>query len=340
MRKTGARAFIVASMALFMAGVAPQAKADPVKIRAGWISAPASLIPILFLKEGLAKHNGKSYAFEPVYFSSSALEITSLAVGELDIATMGFSTLPLAVSNAGLGDLRVIADELQDGAHGGFSLQFMVRKDSTINSFADLKGKVLATIGIGSGAYAAMTAYLRKNGLQEQRDYTLIETPFPTMKAVLKDRKADLVTVTTGFANDPELQSIARTLFRQQDGMGGSSELSFWAAREAFIQKNRAAMVDLLEDTARATRWYMDPANRPEMLDLMSKALKLPRAQLDSWIFKKTDDVYRDPDIRPDLEALQRNVDLMRDLSIVKQSIEVKNYADLAPLNEAIERLK
>jgi sulfonate transport system substrate-binding protein len=189
--------------------------ADPVKIRVGWIVMPSNLAPILFAKAGIGRHNDKSYVLDPVYFSSSSAEITALATEQIDIAAMGFSTLPLAIENAGLKDLRLLADEVQDGNGSGFTLQFMVRRDSNINSVTDLKGKV-------------------------------IETPFPTMKGMLKDGKADLIAVTTGFAADPELKSIARTLFTQKDGMGPSA-LSFWAARSGFIAKNRAALVDFLK---------------------------------------------------------------------------------------------
>ena len=76
----------------------------------------------------------------------------------IDIAAMGFSTLPLAIENAGLKDLRLLADEVQDGNGSGFTLQFMVRRDFNINSVTDLKGKVLATIGIGTGAHTGMLA--------------------------------------------------------------------------------------------------------------------------------------------------------------------------------------
>ena len=161
--------------------------ADPVKIRVGWIVMPSNLAPILFAKAGIGRHNDKSYVLDPVYFSSSSAEITALATEQIDIAAMGFSTLPLAIENAGLKDLRLLADEVQDGNGSGFTLQFMVRRDSNINSVTDLKGKVLATIGIGTGAHTGMLATLQKFGLQDKRDYTVIETPFPTMKGMLKD---------------------------------------------------------------------------------------------------------------------------------------------------------
>ncbi len=134
-------------------------------------------------------------------------------------------------------------------------MQLMVRQDSNINSVPDLKGKVLATIGIGTGAHTGMLATLHKFGLQDKRDYTLIETPFPTMKAMLKEKKDDLISVTAGFAADPELKAMAKTLFTQKDGMGPSA-LSFWAGRSGFIEKNRAAVVDLLEDDVRSSPAY------------------------------------------------------------------------------------
>jgi hypothetical protein len=51
----------------------PASAQSPVKIRAGWVSTPASLVPLLFLKPGITKHHGKSYMFEPVYFASRPL---------------------------------------------------------------------------------------------------------------------------------------------------------------------------------------------------------------------------------------------------------------------------
>src|SRR5262249_29464261 len=76
----------------------------PVTIRAAWITAPASLAPLLFLKPGVAKHHGKSYTFEPIYFSSSTLQITAISQGELDLAGFGYTSFPLAIQNADLSD--------------------------------------------------------------------------------------------------------------------------------------------------------------------------------------------------------------------------------------------
>src|SRR3954454_10309300 len=77
------------------------AAAEPVKIRIGWITAPASLVPMLFLKPGIAKHNGKSYTFEPTNFGSSNLQITAISQGEIDIAAFGYTSFQIRRAEIG-----------------------------------------------------------------------------------------------------------------------------------------------------------------------------------------------------------------------------------------------
>src|SRR5437868_310712 len=100
------------------------AAAEPVKIRIGWIVAPASMVPLLFLKPELAKHYNKTYAFDPIHFASSTLQITAISQGEIDIAAFGYTSFPLAVQNASLNDLRIIADEIQDGTPGYYATPY------------------------------------------------------------------------------------------------------------------------------------------------------------------------------------------------------------------------
>jgi NitT/TauT family transport system substrate-binding protein len=312
------------------------AAAEPVKIRIGWITAPASLVPMLFLKPGIAKHNGKSYTFEPTKFGSSNLQITAISQGEIDIAAFGYTSFPLAIQNGGLADLRIIADEIQDGAPGYYSTPYFVRKDSGIDKIEDMKGKVAATNGLGSGVDIAMRSALNKHGLQVTRDYTMIEAPFPAHKAILKEKKADLVVGVLPFSYDPELNEFARPLFNTQSGIG-SIALSFWAARKGFVDKNRAALVDLMEDYGAVLRWYYDPANHKEAVALTAGFLKRPPAAFESWLFTKKD-FYRDPDGKPDLQVVQSSIDKVKELGFIKETLDVSKFADLTIVDEAAKR--
>jgi NitT/TauT family transport system substrate-binding protein len=323
-------------MLLALAG---PAAAEPVKIRIGWVIVPSNTAPLLAAKQDLARHVGKSYVLEPVHFSGTSPMVTAIAAGELEVAPLAYSTFALAVQNAGLTDLRIIADDFQDGVDGYYTDEYMVLKDSPIKSVADLKGKVVASNATGSAIDMGLRAMLRKHGLEDKRDYTTIEVGFPNMKAVLKDRKVDLISAVPVIAQDPELKAMARTLFTQKEAVG-TTQMITWTARAGFIGKNRAAMVDLLEDVLRIRRFLDDPKNHREVVDLVARLTKQPAETLDPWVFVKGPDYYRDPNGLPNLDALQANVNTQRELGFLKADLQVKTYVDLSVVHDAAARLK
>jgi NitT/TauT family transport system substrate-binding protein len=316
-------------------GAGAARSAEPVRIRVSWIAPISNWASLLLEKKDLARH--QSYVLEPVRYVGTPQMITALANGELEIANLAFSTLPIAVQNAGLDDLRVIADELQDGVDGYYSQEYMVLADGPIKKIEDLKGKVVATVAAGAAVDVAMRTMLRRHGLEDKRDYAMIEAPLPTMRAMLADKKADLVPVVLPFALDPELRRVARPLFLNRDVVG-VTQLLVWTARQSFLDKNRAAMIDFAEDTLRITRWFLDPANHDEVMAIAGRVTKQPPERFD-WPFTKRD-YFRAPDMVPNLDALQKNVAMMKDLGFVTTSVDVKKYADLSIFEAAAQRLK
>jgi len=311
---------------------------EPVTIRAAWIVTPASLIPILLAPPGVARHEGKSYRFEPIHFANSPTQITAIANGDIEIATLNFTSIPSAVVNAGLTDLRIIADETQDGIDNHESVKYSVLKDSPIKTIEDLKGKVLATIGIGSATDIAMRAILVKHGLEFQRDYTEVEALPPVATPMLLQHKADLIALAVPFDQFPEFVDNTRLMFTMRDAMGGA-ELSVWLARQGFIAKHRAALVDLLEDMIRSYHWYADPANHAAAVAILANFLKQPPERVSGWAFTQKD-FSRDPDGVPNMALMQRNVDTTQSLGFIKTHIDTAKLADLSLVKEAGRRLK
>jgi NitT/TauT family transport system substrate-binding protein len=311
--------------------------AEPVKIRMGWVAPVANWGSILLEKKDLAQHMGKSYTLETIRYQGTPQMITAIANNELEISNLAYSSLAIAIENAGLDDIRVIADEFQDGVAGHFSQQYYVRKDSRITRVEDLKGKVIGTNGGGSAVDVAIRAMLRKHGLEEKRDYTMLEAPLPAMPAMLIEKKADLVPAVLPFALNPKLRENGKILFEQKEALG-ITQMITWNARKGFIDKNRAAMVDFMEDMLRITRWYEDPKNHDEVTQIASRITKQPAASF-GWAFTKQD-TYRDPNLVPNLEALQRNVDTTRELGFVKKKIDIKAYTDLSLVQDAAKRFK
>jgi len=313
------------------------ANAEPVKIRVSWIAPLSNWASLLMEKKELAKHMGQSYVLEPVRYAGTPQMIAALANNELEVANLAFSTLPIAIQNAGLSDLRVIADEFQDGVKDYYSQEYMVLADGPVKRLEDMKGRIIATNAGGSAVDVAMRTMLRKVGLEQKRDYVMVEAPLPAMRAMLAEKKADLVPLVVPFSFDPELRRIAKPLFYNRDVMG-LTQLLIWCARQSFIDKNRAAMVDFMEDTLRITYWFLDPANHAEVAAIGSRLTKQPPERL-GWVFTKQD-YYHVPGMRPDLEALQRNVALMKELGFVSADTDVKKYSDLTVLEDAAKRLK
>jgi len=313
------------------------AQAEPLKIRGAWVAPLANLASVWLQKKDLAVHFGQSYVFEPARYAGTPPMITAIANNELEIGNLAFSTLPIAIENAGLDDIRVISDDFQDGVEGYVSNDYQVLTEGPIKKVEDLKGKVVAINAAGAGVDIAMRAMLRKHGLEPNRDYTIIEAPFPGMKSMLMEKKTDLIAAVLPFMLDPELRKNARSLFDMKAAIG-RSQFVMWSARKPFIDAHRAAMVDFLEDSLRILHWYLDTKNHDAAAEIASQLTKQPPERF-GWIFNKND-YYRDPNLMPDLDALQKNVDMTHELGFARGSVDVKAHSDLSLIQEAANRLK
>ena len=330
--------FMSAWIALALAiGLSSAAGAEPLKIRVGWAVVPSQLTAIIFMKKDILKHEGTSYALEPMKFRGSAPQITALAAGELDLAALAFSSVGLAIQNAHMDDIRVVADLYQDGIEGYRTSEYMVLADSPIKTVGDLKGKVLASNGIGGAIDMAIRKIMLDHGMQEKRDYRIVEVDFANMIPALREKKVDLVGEVTPFSIEANKAGGVRTLFTLKQAMG-PSQVTLLAARAGYIGEHRAALVDFFEDWIRATRWYLDPKNHDEAVKILADFTKKPPSEFTDWVFTK-DDYYRDPDGKPNLKALQDNLNVQKQLGLLDIDIDIGKYTDLSLVEDAAKRL-
>jgi sulfonate transport system substrate-binding protein len=329
---------LFAALALTLS--ASMSRADePVTLRVGWITVPIALAPIMSMKQDVTRHLGKSYTIEAVHFAGTTPQITALASGDLDIAELSYSSFALALQNAHLDDLRMIADSLQDGVTG-YSGPYVVRKDGPVKTIEDLKGKIVCVNVIGAGIDIGMRAMLRRHGLEAGRDYTVIEANFTNQVQLLAEGKVDMSTTVSESVNDTELQRIARPLFDLKAAMGGPTQILARAARTGTLAKNRAAVVDFFEDEIREWHWYLDPKNRAEALKIVAEFNKKPAAFYDAYIWTNDKDLYHDPDDRPNLDALQHNFKTQKEAGFLAIDIDAAKFADLTIVDEAAKRVK
>jgi sulfonate transport system substrate-binding protein len=234
--------------------------------------------------------------------------------------------------------MRIVADGFQDGAKGYASIDYMVRNDSGITRIEDLKGKILGINVIGAAVDIGGRAALLKHGLVANRDYSIIEAPFPAIGAMLLQGKADVVSMVAPFLYAPAVEAGAHTLFTMKDGMG-TSQMIVLVARESFLKAHPAALDDFFEDMVRGIHWMLAPANRDAAIKLAAGAAKQPEALLAPFFLTRKDS-YRNPDGIPDMAAFQSNMDAQAKFGFLKHSFDVKKYADLSFIERAAHRVE
>ncbi|HEV3178283.1 MAG TPA: hypothetical protein VGZ72_19975, partial [Stellaceae bacterium] len=105
-----------------------------------------------------------------------------------------------------------------------------------------------------------------------------------------------------------------------------------------FIAAHRAAAVDFFEDHIRALRWFLDPANHADALAIAAEVTKLPADNL-AYCFTQAD-WYRSPDARPEVKAIQIEIDESAKRGILPSSIQVElRYVDLTLIEDAKRRI-
>jgi len=320
----------IASIAL---ATAVSAQAEPLSIKIGWSQTPGHVAPLLFQNKSLLKHYGKTYTVDAVRFRGSTAQLTALASGRLDIAALSATALDLAVTNAGI-DARVVADVIQDRAPY-WSSGFWVLKSSGINKITDLKGKRIATNAIGSAIDTSMRGMLHRHGLSND-DFNTIEVSFGNMPAMLMSGKVDMAPILPQFASLLD-KSKVKEMFTSRDVTGPQQTVSL-VTRKAFIDKNRAALVDFFEDYIRALHWFLDPANHKQAMEIVMKFTHRPLKRID-YAFTKAD-YYRDPDAVPNIAYLQHAINLAVKNKVIKKGIDAEKYADLSIVKEARKRIK
>lgn len=233
--------------------------------------------------------------------------------------------------------MRIVSDVEQDGLPGHYDEPFIVRKDGPIKTIEDLKGKRVATNAIGSASDNAMRMAFRKHDIGD-KDVSTVEADFVNMVPMIEADKVDLVALMPQFIHRVDQLGTYRTLFTASQGRGGPAQTVAWVMRADFIAAHRPTLVDFFEDHIRAVRWFLDPKNRDEALAIAMQVTKQQRADLE-YAFTG-DDFYRSPDLVPNLQAAQREIDNSAKLGLLPKAVTLSpHYVDLSLIADAKKRL-
>ncbi len=319
----------------------PPADANPLKIRMDWSTVPGHFAPLIPTVPNYApnvyRHYGKSYIVEPIRLQGAGTSLTALAADQIDVSgILGPLTLVTGVTEAKL-NIRVIGQAMTTELPGYLFTHFWVRADE-IKSLQDLKGKVIAITARGGNVDAAVQVLMKRNGMLEYRDYQIAEVRFPAMIAALESKRVDAGPLVPPFDRMAGKIPALKPLFSVGDAFGPVETLMFMAKAD-YVAKNRAALVDFLEDNIRMRQWMLDPKSRMDAIKQLSDFTKIPVDQYAEWNYSSNDYFYH-PKAFVDVPRLQKNIETLREAGLLTASMDVQPFIDQSLVTEAAARVK
>ena len=319
------RSLVFISIALLITGGADAQ--DRVKMRIGThISISAHLF--MQRKPEVLKNLGKTYEVEWIRFAGSGDATPALVAGKLD----GCLATPFPMANAIFQSrvpVTIVHQLLSFGFDGHYDDAAVVRADSGISKFSDLKGKIFGVNAIGGTVEQGVRIMARKNGMNPDRDLTMVEGRPPFLPQMVRENKVQAATLFQPFFEQAMSKGDLKVLFTVSDIYGGPTDYVFMVFDDKFLKANSRAVRDYVEDYLRAVNWSLD--NRAEAVRIYAEQWKLPLEVADSYLLTKKDYLVR-RDGRVSAKDIQPIVDALAANSFIPQAFDVSKHMDLSYL--------
>ena len=305
LRKAGAALF---GAAVTLAVAASAFAAEPVTLRVGdQKGGNRSLLEIA----GLAKD--LPYRIEWSEFPAAAPILEALNAGALDVGYTGDLSF-LTVYAAGA-PIKAIGGTRSDAR----TQAILVRKDSPIQSAADLKGKRLAGTRGGWGQFL-IDATLEKAGYKPD-DATFAPLGPVDAKIALVAGSIDGWAVWEPYVSYATLKDNARVV---ANGEGLTPTITFIVASDQAIATKRAAVQDLVQRLNKARLWSLD--HLPEYAGNTAELTKLPEdVLLSAYSAQRTSPIVIDTAI---VKEVQEASDRATRYGILAKTLDVSKAVD------------
>jgi ABC-type nitrate/sulfonate/bicarbonate transport system substrate-binding protein len=212
------------------------------------------------------------------------------------------------------------------GGHQGFKQKLVAV--SSVNGFADLKGKVLAVDAPTTGFAIVMISILKKHGLELNRDYTFKMFGNTTKRADALAR-GEASAGMMGMTDDEIENRGLKVLARAEDYVAHYAR-GLGATRREWANANEDLLVRFIRAMARATDWVMDGENREEVVKLLVPENKNSRAHADEAYEETISSRFGlTPRGRIDIEGIRAVLELREAAGLMKPPIpKPEKYVD------------
>ncbi len=266
---------------------------------------------LLLLKEhgGLDERlKGSGFRAEWTEFPSGPPMLEALRAGAIDVAQTGEA--PPVFAQAGRAPLVYVAAE-PPAPHGE---AILVPKDSTLASFADLKGKRVA-LNKGANVHYLLVKALEKAGVA-YGDITPVFLAPADARAAFERGAIDAWAIWDPYLAAAQAATGARTL---GDGEGVAPNVQFYLASKPFADANPKVVQAVVDGVRDIDAW--EGENPKEAAAELAGAIGLPEAVVATALARQTHGVAP---ISPEVAARQQDVaDAFLALGLIPKRVDV-----------------
>ncbi len=330
--KTMANMCLLASLSLSCAAAVA---AEDKPLRIGWVYAMANAPVVVAERKGFFTDEGVKV--EVVQLTDGPLVQQALAAGEVDMAYIGSPPMYHWYSN-GL-DSRILAKVNYGQA------AVVARKDSNINSVADLKGKKMAGVKKGSGMDVLLRGFvLRDTGkLEADKDVSIITMPSANMVGSVEEKVVDAAFMWEPFIS----QSLARGNTKVVMDVNQAEPNYPWyvvIARPKAMQERHDDIIKAL----RAHKKAIDFLNSAPTAgnDIIISTFKLDAVQDAAGVSHSAEEIVTEARKRlgwqyeltdRDLAFVQRLMNYSFDLGFIKRQLKAEEVVDRTYMTAALQ---
>lgn len=243
-------------------------------------------------------------------FQDGAALMTALKSGNINYARLG-DTPPVVNQANGL-DLVYIGA----GASKEYGTGVLVKKNSGINSLADLKGKRIA-YAKGTAAQFAIIQTLAKAGLS-LNDVKLVNMDQGAASVAFAKGSVDAWVTWDPYTATAQVQQNAKLL---TNAKGLAKNRDFVVSTRSYATKHTAISKDLIKYMGQDMTWAR--THHTQLINMLSKTLKLSKAII------KLDVERRTYSMTPVTDAIvkeqQKIADVFYEQGLIKKKIQVKD---------------
>jgi NitT/TauT family transport system substrate-binding protein len=316
--------------------VEPTPLTPPVTVRIGVNQTLAESGQYIADERGYFREEGLQVEFTP--FDGAARMTSALASGQLDVGAGGVSAGLFNAIGRGV-PIRIVGPQARH-ERGANALYVMVRQDlldnGQVREYADLRGRKLAVLALGSAPEYGGELALRRGGLQPT-DVEWVELPFADMVPAFASGAIDAAVQSEPAASLAVSRGVAvkwREMAEVQPGIQFTVVLyspAFAMSQEA----GRRWMVAYLRGVRDYTEAFKKNRGRNDVVAILTRHTLVK----DAALYDQMGFADIDPNGRVSEASLLEQVTWLADKGLLHEPVDLRQVIDPSFADYAVDRL-